>query len=123
MSVDATRALMDRYFAAMGAGQDFAPFYADDATWTMVDSGQVVRGAPAVRDYVLDLHARMRGGSQGPLVVAHGLALLEGDSVEPPDGAGPGLFYCLVFEVREDRISAVRCYGSPARLMAGRPEG
>ena len=117
MSVPSTRSLMDRYFATMGADEDFSQFFADDVTWLMVDSRHEVRGAVPVRDYILELHRRMHGGNQRPLVVADSHALLEGDSVNAGDGIEPGLDYCLVYDVSDDRITAVRCYGTLARLM------
>lgn len=118
MSTHTTQSLLDRYFAAMNAEEDFSQFYVEDVTWTMVDTNQEVRGATAVRDYIIDLHNRMQGGSQRPLVVADGNAVLEGDTVDVEDGNGRGLFYCLVYDLRDDRISAMRCYGSLSRRMA-----
>lgn len=119
MSTHSTQNLFVRYFAAMNAQGDFSKFYWEDVTWTMVDTKEEVRGALAVRDYIIDLHSRMRGGSQRPLVVADGHAVLEGDAVNVEDGNEGGLYYCLVYDLRDDRISAMRCYGSLSRLMAG----
>lgn len=119
MSVQTTRELFERYFAAMSASEDFSTFYEEQVTWLMVDSGQEVRGAAAVRDYVLDLHSRMLSGDQRPLVVADGHGILEGDGVNAQDGESAGWSYCLVYDVRGDRIAAMRCYGNLARLMAG----
>ena len=118
MSVSSTQALISRYFATMGAEEDFAVFFADDVTWRWVESGYEVRGAAPVRDYILALHSRMHGGEQRDLVVADGHVLLEGGSVNAEDGNEPGLAYCLVYDVRDDRISAMRCYGTLARLMS-----
>jgi ketosteroid isomerase-like protein len=117
MSTHSTQSLLDRYFAAMNAEEDFSMFFGEDVTWTMVDSNQEVRGATAVRNYIIDLHTRMQGGSQRPLVVADGHAVLEGEAVNVEDGDERGLFYCLVYDLRDDRITAMRCYGSLARLM------
>ena len=117
MSVHSTHILFERYFAAMNADEDFSQSCTADVTWVMVDSGQEVRGAAAVRDYILDLHSKMRGGDQRPLVVADSHAMLEGDSVNRKDGQGPGLFYCLVYDLSGDRITAMRCYGTLSRLM------
>ena len=119
MSTHSTQSLLDQYFAAMEAEEDFSKFFGEDVTWTMVDSNQEVRGAIAVRDYIIDLHSRMQGGSQRPLVVADGHAVLEGDAVNVEDGDKRGLFYCLVYDLRDDRISAMRCYGSLSCLMDG----
>ena len=118
VSVSRTQALMDRYFATMGAEEDFSVFFEDDVTWRWVESGHEVRGAAPVRDYILALHSRMHGGDQRGLVVADGHALLEGGSVNAGGGNGPGLAYCLVYDVRDDRISAMRCYGTLARLRS-----
>ena len=88
MSVTSTKSLFDRYFAAMGAGEDFSQFFDTDITWVMVDSGQEVRGPTAVRDYILELHDRMHGGDQRDLIVADGHAFLEGASTDPDGAAG-----------------------------------
>ena len=117
VSASSTQSLMDRYFASMGAEGDFSQFFEEDITWLMVDSGHQVRGAAPVRDYILDLHSRMHGGNQRPLVVADGHALLEGDAVNAGDGIESGLNYCLVYDVSEHHIAAMRCYGTLARLM------
>ena len=122
MSVHSTHRLFERYFAAMNADEDFSQFYTEDVTWVMVDSGQEVRGAAAVRDHILDLHSRMRGGNQRPLALTDSLALLEGDSINLEDGEGPGLSYCLVYDVSGDRIGAMRCYGTLSQLMMGLDE-
>ena len=119
MSVQSTQSLLDRYFAAMNAEEDFSKFFEEEVTWTMVDSNHEVRGAGAVRDYILDLHSRMRGGSQRPAVVSDGHAVLEGEAVNVEEGNERGLFYCLVYDLRDDQISAMRCYGSLSRLMTG----
>jgi len=118
MSLDQTRRTMDSYFRAMGAGDDFSAFYAADVRWIMLDSGQEVRGPSVVRDYVLALHSTMFGHRQRHLAVADGHAYLEGDCVDQPDVTEPRYVYCLVYDLAEDRISDMRCYGSIARLMA-----
>lgn len=119
MSTRSTQDLLDRYFAAMHAGEDFSRFFDDDVSWTMVDSHQEVRGAAAVRDYIIKLHRRMRDVSARALVVAEDHAVLEGEAVDAEDGDGQRLSYCLVYDLRDDRVSAMRCYGNLARLMAG----
>ena len=83
----------------------------------MVDSGQQVRGPGPVRDYIFELHNRMLTGHQRALVVTDGHAFLEGHSVNAGVGKGAGLAYCLVYDVSDDRISAMRCYGTLADLM------
>jgi hypothetical protein len=108
---------MDRYFAAMGAEEDFSRLFDDDVTWLMVDNGDEVRGPGPVRDYILTLHDKMLSGDQRDLVITDGHAYLEGDSVNAGDATGAGLSFCLVYDVGDDRISAMRCYGTIAELM------
>jgi len=116
VSVSNTRSVMNRYFEAMGAEEDFSRFFDDDVTWLMVDSGQEVRDPGPVRDYILELHNRMLSGHQRDLVVTDGHAFLEGYSVNA-GGRESGLAFCLVYDVSDDRISAMRCYGTLADLM------
>jgi hypothetical protein len=123
VSISTTKSLMDRYFAAMGAEEDFSEFFDDDVTWLMVDSEQEVRGPGPVRDYILELHSRMLSGDQSELVLADSHALLEGSRVNAAEDAGPGLAFCLVYDVHDDRISAMRCYGTLARLMLAAKNG
>jgi hypothetical protein len=117
MSLDQTQRTMDRYFGAMGRGDDFSEFYTADVTWIMMESGQEVRGSAAVRDYILALHSKMFPGQQRELAVSDSHACLEGDCVDAPDGTVPRYDYCLVYDLEADRIMAMRCYGSIARLM------
>lgn len=117
MSVASTQSVIERYFSAMGADEDFSIFFADDVTWLTVDSGDEVRGPGPVRDYILALHARMQTGNQRPLVVTDGRVFLEGDAVNAGGANGPGLAYCLVYDISGDVITALRCYGTAARLV------
>jgi len=50
--------------------------------------------------------------------VADRHAYLEGDCVDQLGGTEPRYAYCLVYELDDDRIRDMRCYGSIARLMA-----
>jgi hypothetical protein len=118
MTVPGTQSVMERYFSTMGADEDFSRFFAENVTWLMVDSGEEVQGAGPVRDYVLQLHSRMESGDQRPLVVTDAQAFLEGDRVNVSDDNSTGLSYCLVYDVSGDLITAMRCYGTIARLMA-----
>jgi hypothetical protein len=122
VSVEQTQKILDRYFDAMGRDEDFSAFFADDVTWIMVESEQEVRGPTVVRDYLIELHGRMVGGEQRSLVVSDGHAYLEGDTMSAPGPAGQRLFYCLVYDLGDDRITAMRCYGSLGALMTS-PRG
>jgi hypothetical protein len=113
MSEQQSRETMTRYFEAMGRDEDLTPFLTDDVSWLMVDSGELVTGPAAVYDYMMRLHARMTGQQQRDFVVTDGHAYLEAYDVNGPGG----LAYCLVYDLTEDRISAMRCYGTLATLM------
>ncbi len=118
MSIDQTQRTIECYFEAMGSGEDFSRFYSADVTWSMVDSGEKVTGPSAVRDYIVALQGRMFGDLKRDLVISDGHACVEGDCVDVPGGIGARHTYCLVYDVDNDRITAMRCYGSIARLMS-----
>ena len=117
VSVEQTQKILDRYFGAMDRDEDFSAFFAEDVTWIMVEGEQEVHGPAAVGDYILKLHGRMVGGEQRSLVVSDGHAYLEGDTMSAPGPAGQRLSYCLVYDLGDDRITAMRCYGSLGALM------
>jgi hypothetical protein len=117
VNVPDTQGVIERYFSSMGAEEDFSQFFTEDVTWLMVDSDEEVRGPGPVRDYILQLHGRMQSGDQRPLVVAGAHAFLEGNHVNVGGDDETGLAYCLVYDVRGELISAMRCYGTIARLM------
>ena len=117
MSVAGTQSVMDRYFEAMGAEDDFSRSFDDDVTWLMVDNGQTVRGPGPVRDYILELHSKISSMDSRPLVVTEEHAFLEAHSINADNGPGSGLHFCLVYDVTGDHISAMRCYGTVAALM------
>ncbi len=123
MSLDETRTTIERYFDSMGGDEDFSRFFTGDVTWTMVDTGQEVRGPYSVRDYILELHGKMFDAEARDLVLSDGHAYLEGDGADALGGSRPRLHYCLVYDVDDGRITAMRCYGTLAALMApGSPE-
>jgi hypothetical protein len=112
VSVDQTQQVIDRYFGVMGAGGDFSQFYVDDVTWTMIDAGDEIRGAAAVRDYVIALHAQLSDAHIRRIVVSDSAAYLEGDCVNGQNEDAPRIVYCVAYDVTGDRITAMRCYGT-----------
>jgi hypothetical protein len=116
MTIEQTLATMDRYFELMGSGGDFSELFVEDIRWLMVDSGKEVHGRTAVHDYIDELHGRMLSGEQQDLVVTEEHAYLEGSAVNA-DASGPGLSYCLVYDVTQGVITDMRCYGTLAALM------
>jgi hypothetical protein len=71
MSLEQTQQIINRYFDLMSHGGDFAECYSADVTWTTTDTGQQVRGASPVRDFIVALHNNMfdakREGSSSPM--------------------------------------------------------
>ena len=116
MGEKATKGVMDRYFKRMGAGEEFSDCYTADVTWTTLDDGSQVRGASAVREYLVALHENMVDARTRRLVFADSAAYLEGDCADSSTGGINRLAYCVAYDVTGDEISAMRCYGAIAHL-------
>lgn len=117
MSIDRIQAVMDSYFKTMDADEDFSTSFAEGVSLLLVETGREVRGPAAVRDYFVQLHAKMQTQEQPHgLVVTESHVYLEGASVNS-DETDPGLAYCLVYDIEDGLITAMRCYGTIGRLM------
>jgi len=121
MSVEQTQQVIRRYFEVMGAEGDFSESYVDAVTWVMVDTGIEVRGRSTVRDYVIALHSQMSDGHTRSIVVSDGAAYVEGDCLDSQQRSAPRISYCVAFDLTDDRITAMRCYGNFG-AMTGRIE-
>jgi ketosteroid isomerase-like protein len=111
MTTAATRKTIARYFDLMGSGIDFDASYSADVTWMIVDTGEVIQGAHAVRDYVVALHTSLTDMRTTQLVIGEDAAYLEGDCAPQRPGAVGRVHYCVAYDVRDDLIAAMRCYG------------
>jgi ketosteroid isomerase-like protein len=117
MTVESTRSTMTAYFELLSRQEAGSRYYADDVTWHMVDSADVIRGASAVAAYVATLRSRVfTRHHHFTMAVADDQAFLEGHGVNATHDA-PGFSYCLVYDVQDGKITAIRCYGSVAALM------
>jgi steroid delta-isomerase-like uncharacterized protein len=128
MSVEATADTMRSYLDALLARGDFADYFTDDVTWTTIGTDQTMQGREAVRDFLAWMHtqafdARPRVKT---LVVGDGQAVLEADLVGTHTGEFLGMAatgksvqvpYCVVYDLRDDKIAAVRSY-MPMELLA-----
>ncbi|WP_243074334.1 nuclear transport factor 2 family protein [Microbacterium sp. SS28] len=119
MSTASAQRTMDRYFQLMGRGDDIAACYSADATWVIADTGEVVQGAVAVRDYVIALHASRADWHTHTYVVADGHAYLEGDCAAADAQHDVRTRYCVAYDIADDLISAMRCYGFGGPAAAG----
>ena len=121
MPVDATAQTMRAYLDAFLARGDFADYYTDDVTWTTVGADQELQGRQPVRDFLswmhtqaFDAHPKVK-----TLVIADGQAALEADFVGthigeflgmPPTGKSVQVPYCVVYDLQDDKITALRAY-------------
>ena len=111
MSTEQTQRTIDRYFDLMGKDEDYGVCWTDDVTWLVADSGEVITGPALVRSYLDALHATMADAQTRHLVVGEDSVYLEGDCVDPASADGGRLRYCIAYDIRQDLISAMRCYG------------
>jgi steroid delta-isomerase-like uncharacterized protein len=121
MSVDTTSQTMRSYLDALLARGEFADSFTDDITWTTVGTDQELQGRQPVRDFIswmhtqaFDAHPKVK-----TLIVGDGQAALEADFVGthtgeflgmPATGKSVQVPYCVVYDLRDDKIAAVRSY-------------
>jgi hypothetical protein len=84
----------------MGRAGDLAECYTAGVTWTTTDTGEHVRRAYSVRDYVVALHNNMFDAQTRRIVVSDGHAYLEGDCVEALVGTDSRIYYCVALRRR-----------------------
>jgi SnoaL-like domain len=118
MSIEQTQQTINRYFDLMGRDGDFAECYTADVTWTTTDTEDEVRGPSSVRDYIVALHNNMFDAQTRRIVVSDGRVYLEGDCLDAPAGSSSRIFYCVAYDIVDDRIAAMRCYGPVARMTS-----
>jgi steroid delta-isomerase-like uncharacterized protein len=121
MSVEATAETMRSYLDALVARGEFADYFSDDVTWTIVGIDQQVQGREPVRDFLTRMHTQAFDAHPKvkALVVGDGQAVLEADLVGTHTGEFLGMAatgksiqvpYCVVYDLRDDKIVALRAY-------------
>jgi len=128
MSAAAVERVMRDYVEALDSGGDLAGYFAEDATFTTMETGEVVSGGTACAGYIRMLHHQVFDGRvvTRHLVTSDGVAVLEA-SLEgthvgamgdlQPTGRHVNIPYCVVYEVDGDGIHAARGYMSGSQLM------
>ena len=58
MTVEATAETMRSYLDALVARGDFADYFTDDVTWTIIGTDQQVQGREPVRDFLTWMHTQ-----------------------------------------------------------------
>ena len=116
-----TESTMRDYMDALLSGGDFAAFFSEDVRWTTMETGDVVTGREAVRDYIVALHTQLFEAAPEVrgMAVADGVVGLEADFVGthiaefagvPPTGAQVRLPYAVFYDVSGGSITALRAY-------------
>jgi steroid delta-isomerase-like uncharacterized protein len=121
MTVEGTSQTMRSYLDAFLARGDFAEYYTDEVTWTTVGAGQELQGRQPVRDFLMWMHTQAFDAHPKvkTLVVGDRQAVLEADFVGthtgeflgiPATGKPVQVPYCVVYDLRDDKITALRAY-------------
>jgi limonene-1,2-epoxide hydrolase len=92
------------------ASEGFADAADPAVTWTVEETGAVVSGAEEVGRHLNALHAAMLDTKRRDLVLADGVAVLEGHA-SASGRLVERVAFCLVYEVRGGRVAAMRLYG------------
>ena len=127
MSLDATTKTINSYLQALFNGDDFARYFSDDVAWTTMETGDQVHGRDGVRDYIVALHTQMFDAHPEvkSVTIGDATAALEADFVGthtgefagiPPTGAALRVPYCVVYDLADHSIRALRGY-IPVALM------
>jgi predicted ester cyclase len=133
MSSETTAKTMQAYLDALLARGDFARHLAEDATFEIMGTPQLVRGRDAVRDTIVWLHTGAFDAEPKvrTLLTGTGQAVLEADFVGThvgdymgiaPTGRPVNVPYCIVYDFEDDMITALRAY-FPMELLAQQVRG
>jgi predicted ester cyclase len=129
MPVDATKRTIDAYLESLLNGGDFAQFFTDQVEWTTMETGDKIQGRDAVRDFIVALHSELFDARPEfkRVVVDDGIAALEADFVGthtgefagiPPTGASVRVSYCVVYDLTDAGITALRAYMPVRQIIA-----
>ncbi len=113
--------IMRSYVDALIARADFAAYLDDDVTFEIVGTTVTARGRDAVRDLITSLHTEAFDATVKVkmLVADEGQAALEAEFIGTHTGDFLGMAatgrsvnvpYCVMYDVRGDRITALRVY-------------
>jgi predicted ester cyclase len=129
MSAETIERVMHDYVEALNSrGKDLGDYFTDDATFTTMETGEVVRGREACSASIDYLHHQVFDGRviARHIVTGDGVAVLEA-SLEgthvgalgdlQPTGRHVNIPYCVVYDFEGDRIHEARGYLSFADLM------
>ena len=129
MSLEISTETMNSYLQALLNGGDFERYFSDDVAWTTMETGDQVHGREAVRDYILALHTQLFDAHPEVKSVTIGetTAALEADFVGthtgefagiPATGAALRVPYCVVYDLDDSGIAALRAYIPVSQIVA-----
>ncbi len=121
MTTQTAQDLMSDYIEVLLANGDVGRFLADDVLFTTTETGDEVRGRDAVAGFITALHTQLFDAQVEVrnLVTTDGTALLEADFVGThigefagiaPTGVSVRIPYAVVYDLADDRITALRVY-------------
>jgi predicted ester cyclase len=121
MSVEETERTLRAYLDALLSGGDFASYFADEISWTTMETGEQVVGREAVRDFIVALHRQffetspeLRG-----VITGDGVAAVQAEFVGthiaefagiPATGVSVRLPYSVFYEISAGKIDSLRVY-------------
>jgi steroid delta-isomerase-like uncharacterized protein len=121
MSVERTREILMAYLDSLVRRAPYGEFFTNDATFTIMGAGQEVKGGPEVTAYIRAFHEQAFDAhpSVKTMMVGDGRAAIEVDFVGthigefggvPASGNSINVPYAVVYDFRDDKISALRLY-------------
>jgi steroid delta-isomerase-like uncharacterized protein len=121
MTVEATAETMRSYLDAFLARGTFADYFSEEVTWTTIGTQQTMQGRQPVQEFLLWMHTQAFDAHPKvkTLVVGDRQAVLEADFVGthtgeflgiPATGKPVQVPYCVVYDLRDDKITALRAY-------------
>jgi steroid delta-isomerase-like uncharacterized protein len=127
MPDDTTSTTIRSYLDALVARGDFADYFTPDVTLETVGTGQQLQGKAAVQEFINWLHTQAFDARPKVKTIITGdrQAALEADFVGvhtgeflgmPPTGKSVTVPYCVMYDVRDDKIAALRIY-MPMELL------
>ena len=128
MSTDDTQRIIDGYLDALLSGGDFGASFADDVRWTTMETGEVISGRGAVRNFIVAFHTQLFEAAPelGLVVCGDGSAALEATfkgrhiaefAGVAATGAEVSVPYSMFYEIDAGRIAALRAYLPIASLV------
>jgi ketosteroid isomerase-like protein len=128
MSTEQTQKAMQNYLDLLQKRGDYGPCFSDDVTFSMMGPGQVVSGRPAVEQFIRAFHEQWFDARPEWVTVINGdgkavlEAVFRGNHIGEFFGVGATgrsveLPYAVIYDLRGDKITALRVYMSVDVLM------